>query len=108
MVFFHLVLSFLLILFSTFFTLIVLELIFQYQDLKYKKYKKGADFIQTYVFPGGMLACESVFKNEIKEAELKIINELWFSLDYAKTLQNWQILFEKNIRKIEELGLTFS
>ncbi len=74
-------------------------------ESKYKKYKKGVDFIQTYVFPGGMLACESVFKNEIKEAELKIINELWFSLDYAKTLQNWQILFEKNIRKIEELGL---
>jgi len=74
-------------------------------DSKFMKYKKGIDFIQSYIFPGGMLASESIFKKEVEKADLKITNELWFRHDYARTLKEWQILFEKNIDKIESLGM---
>ncbi len=74
-------------------------------NCKFEKYKNGVDFIQTYIFPGGMLASESIFKNEARKAQLRITNELWFSHDYARTLKEWQKLFEKNINKIESLGL---
>jgi cyclopropane-fatty-acyl-phospholipid synthase len=75
------------------------------RESKFEQYKKGVDFIQTYIFPGGMLASEAIFKNEVEKADLRILNELWFSQDYADTLKEWQILFEKNIKKIESLGL---
>ena len=75
------------------------------QESKFEKYKKGVDFIQSYIFPGGMLASESIFKKEVEKVNLRVSNELWFSHDYAKTLKEWQVLFEKNIEKIENLGL---
>jgi len=74
-------------------------------DSKFETYKNGVDFIQSYIFPGGMLASESIFKREVEKAQLKITNELWFSQDYARTLKEWQKLFENNINKIESLGL---
>jgi len=74
-------------------------------DSKFEQYKNGVDFIQSYIFPGGMLASESIFKQEVKKAGLEVTNELWFSHDYARTLKEWQISFEKNINKIEDLGL---
>ena len=46
-----------------------------------------------------------MLKQEVKKAGLEVTNELWFSHDYARTLKEWQISFEKNINKIEDLGL---
>ncbi|OUV99118.1 MAG: hypothetical protein CBD16_08675 [Betaproteobacteria bacterium TMED156] len=76
-------------------------------ESKYKEYCNGVDFIKTYIFPGGMLATEKIFKSLATEANFNISKELWFNKDYAKTLHEWQNLFEKNINKIERLGFDF-
>lgn len=72
--------SFLLILFSTFFTLIVLELIFQYQDLKYKKYKKLPAFNRYMIFEEGDVF--QTFDNFFKYSpNKKIKSEVFYKID---------------------------
>jgi cyclopropane-fatty-acyl-phospholipid synthase len=66
-------------------------------------YRKTADFIQRYVFPGGMLASPSRLRAEIARAGLQWRNAHWFGLDYAETLKQWQTNFQNAWPKIVQL-----
>ncbi len=66
-------------------------------------YRKAADFIQRYVFPGGMLASPSRLREEISRAGLKWRDAHWFGQDYAETLKQWQTTFQTAWPKIVEL-----
>ena len=67
-------------------------------------YVKGTDFIQQYIFPGGMLPCPSRFETLANQAALKIEDEFSFGLDYAETLNRWLQRFEARLPEIAELG----
>lgn len=73
-------------------------------DEVFEKYRKKADFIQTYIFPGGVLPSDSEFKKAASNVGLTTRSSYFFGLDYAKTLQKWLDNFELNIRKIQGLG----
>jgi len=60
----------------------------------YEQYAASADFIQTYIFPGGMLLSESRFRALAEERGLAWTEQNSFGLDYAKTLQIWRQNFE--------------
>jgi cyclopropane-fatty-acyl-phospholipid synthase len=69
----------------------------------FEGYRTAADFIQRYVFPGGMLASPSRLRSEIENAGLKWREAHWFGQDYAETLKQWQTAFQNAWPKIAKL-----
>jgi cyclopropane-fatty-acyl-phospholipid synthase len=69
----------------------------------FEGYRTAADFIQRYVFPGGMLASPSRLRKEVDRAGLKWREVHWFGQDYADTLQQWQHAFQNAWPKIVQL-----
>lgn len=62
-------------------------------DALFERYRKNSDFIQQYVFPGGMLPSPSVFVASARRHGLKVVNRLSFGRDYARTLTLWREAF---------------
>ena len=73
-------------------------------DKIYDVYKINPDFIQKYIFPGGMLPSMKVLKNIVGNTSLNIQSIDSYANDYAKTLNIWNKQFNKNWNKIEKLG----
>lgn len=53
-------------------------------------YSANADFIQTYIFPGGMLVSEARFRALAEEAGLSWRDRRGYGLHYAETLKRWR------------------
>ena len=64
------------------------------RDELFDAYAASADFIQTYIFPGGMLIRQSEFRNLAAERGLEWTDQLDFGLDYAETLALWRENFD--------------
>lgn len=73
-------------------------------DRLFERYRTGTDFIQQYVFPGGMLASPSRFRAEAARAGLRLDGELAFGADYAETLRRWRAAFKARLPEIRALG----
>ena len=71
---------------------------------RFKQYRNGVDFIQHYIFPGGMLPCDRAIKEYSSKAGLTLTNKLAFGLDYARTLEEWKKQFLAAWPAIEKLG----
>lgn len=67
-------------------------------------YRRGTDFIQQYIFPGGMLPSPSRFKKESESSGLRVLEILSFGQDYAETLKRWAQRFEASLQQIREQG----
>jgi cyclopropane-fatty-acyl-phospholipid synthase len=67
----------------------VIQYIAMSEDL-FAGYARNADFIQTYVFPGGMLINESEFRRLAEDRGLAWHDQDNFGLDYAETLSRWR------------------
>jgi cyclopropane-fatty-acyl-phospholipid synthase len=63
-------------------------------DDAFESYSKSADFIQTYIFPGGMLISESRFRALAEARGLSWEEPFHFGLHYAETLRRWLIRFD--------------
>jgi cyclopropane-fatty-acyl-phospholipid synthase len=74
------------------------------EDGRFEKYRNGADFIQRYIFPGGMLPSPSVMERQIVNAGLKLSDSFTFGASYARTLAIWQRRFQHAWPRIELLG----
>lgn len=64
-------------------------------DDLFEAYSNSADFIQTYIFPGGMLISENRFRAAAAEAGLEWSDQRNFGLHYAETLKRWRERFEQ-------------
>ena len=73
-------------------------------DALFERYRTGSDFIQQYVFPGGMLPSSRRFKDEAVRAGLTVTAEEYFGLDYAETLRRWRIAFNAQTESVRKLG----
>jgi cyclopropane-fatty-acyl-phospholipid synthase len=62
-------------------------------------YAASADFIQAYVFPGGMLVSEAEFRRLAAERGLEWRDQANFGLDYAETLRTWRVNFERALEE---------
>lgn len=60
------------------------------QDHLFKTYRREVDFIQRYVFPGGMLPSPEILKSLGEKFGVPVIRERIFGEDYAKTLATWR------------------
>jgi cyclopropane-fatty-acyl-phospholipid synthase len=70
----------------------------------FKKYSKQSDFIQQYIFPGGMLPSSEIFEDLVKKHKFEIVSTHSFGADYARTLQIWKKNFLNNLSKIRSQG----
>ena len=73
-------------------------------DDLFERYRKGTDFIQQYIFPGGMLPSPSIFRAHAQRHGLSVVNELAFGLDYARTLRLWDHAFEEALPAVQGQG----
>ncbi|MEA9603068.1 cyclopropane-fatty-acyl-phospholipid synthase family protein [Polynucleobacter sp. JS-JIR-II-c23] len=73
------------------------------EDL-FDRYRRNTDFIQQYVFPGGMLPSRASFKASAAKAGLQIDDEFAFGCDYARTLCLWRDSFNQKLQEVRQLG----
>lgn len=62
-------------------------------DERFAAYRRGADFIQRHIFPGGMLPTVGIIGREAAAAGLVLDHEERFGASYARTLADWQRRF---------------
>ncbi len=74
------------------------------RDDLFDRYLKSTDFIQQYIFPGGLLPCPQAFRAEAAKAGLRVVNELAFGADYAETLRRWRETFLAREQAVLRLG----
>ncbi len=73
-------------------------------DEFFDSYRHRPDFIQTYIFPGGMLLSPQRIGEQCRRAGLKIAELYSFGLDYAHTLEAWLGRFDDVAAEVEKLG----
>ncbi len=73
-------------------------------DALFDRYRKGSDFIQQYIFPGGMLPSPTVFRAHARRHGLDVVDELAFGTDYARTLAEWHRAFERQLPAVRAQG----
>ena len=64
-------------------------------DKRWHIYKRGVDFIQKYIFPGGMLPSPSVLRAEVERAGLRVVRSIEFGQSYSQTLRRWYDSFNE-------------
>jgi cyclopropane-fatty-acyl-phospholipid synthase len=74
------------------------------QDSLFATYRREVDFIQRYVFPGGMLPSPQVLKSLGERFGVPVIRERIFGQDYAKTLATWRSNFRNAWPNLKPLG----
>ncbi|MEN9763125.1 MAG: hypothetical protein RI906_2951 [Pseudomonadota bacterium] len=73
-------------------------------DAYFERYRRGTDFIQQYVFPGGMLPSPSRFEALAHAAGLTVVKRFAFGRDYARTLALWREVFMSKLPQVREQG----
>ena len=73
-------------------------------DELFDKYRNSSDFIQQYVFPGGMLPSVDKFKQAAIKQGLIVESAYSFGQDYQKTLCLWHEKFNQQLEKIKAQG----
>ena len=71
---------------------------------RYEIYRSAPDFIQRYIFPGGMLPTDSIMRREIARAGLRLLSLETFGASYARTLAEWRQRFAQAWPDIAAMG----
>ena len=72
---------------------------------KFNSYRKSVDFIQKYIFPGGMLPSHEKIRDSFKKNGLKEVSNNSFGESYAKTLKIWRNNFNNSLDKLTKIGI---
>ena len=70
----------------------------------FEQYRRDTDFIQKYVFPGGMLPSVPAFDAAAAEAGLAVVDRAFHGTDYADTLRRWEAAFGTARDRVAALG----
>ncbi|KTG16947.1 MULTISPECIES: cyclopropane-fatty-acyl-phospholipid synthase family protein [unclassified Guyparkeria] len=73
-------------------------------EAAFETYRREPDFIQLYIFPGGMLPSIERFHAEAKAAGLHVRETHRFGQDYARTLSRWRERFDTAEDELEAMG----
>jgi cyclopropane-fatty-acyl-phospholipid synthase len=73
-------------------------------DARFDEYLREPDFIQRYIFPGGMLPSPQRFRASAEENGLRVGSERFFGDSYSRTLKAWSERFESSLPTVHELG----
>ena len=73
-------------------------------DARWDVYRKSVDFIQKYIFPGGMLPSPTVLRQEVTKAGLRVQHSIEFGKSYSQTLRRWFDVFNDQWDTINDMG----
>ncbi len=73
-------------------------------EQRWQLYRRSVDFIQKYIFPGGMLPAPSVLRAEVEKAGLRIKGSIEFGESYSLTLRRWHETFAQHWGEVRKLG----
>ncbi|MEM1344362.1 MAG: cyclopropane-fatty-acyl-phospholipid synthase family protein [Pseudomonadota bacterium] len=73
-------------------------------DELFAGYRRSTDFVQKYIFPGGMLPSSEALTRQIARAGLDLSDTTAFGPDYSRTLREWRESFNAQWREISDLG----
>jgi cyclopropane-fatty-acyl-phospholipid synthase len=73
-------------------------------EARFESYRRRPDFIQTYIFPGGMLPTKRIIESEARRAGLNVVSHQAFGLSYAETLAEWRKRFLSALPQVAQLG----
>jgi cyclopropane-fatty-acyl-phospholipid synthase len=73
-------------------------------EKRFERYRRNPDFIQRYIFPGGMLPSIERLKVQVDMANLQFADASMFGDSYAATLRAWRDRFLAAWHTIEPLG----
>ncbi len=71
---------------------------------RFETYRKGVDFIQKYIFPGGMLPSPNALAEQIGRAGLRLVGSIEFGESYSQTLRRWHDTFNDKWDEITDMG----
>lgn len=73
-------------------------------DDRFQRYRKNVDFVQKYIFPGGMLPSPSALREQTQQAGLEFTTSIEFGDSYSQTLRRWHQTFNAKWDQIQDLG----
>ncbi len=73
-------------------------------DARFETYRRNVDFIQKYIFPGGMLISPSRFRQEAGQVGLDVPGSIEFGDSYSQTLRRWHDSFVAEWGRINAMG----
>ena len=73
-------------------------------DELFDSYRRGSDFVQKYIFPGGMLASPKVAQATAERSGLSFAGSLEFGSCYSRTLREWFETFNAKWDEVSALG----
>jgi cyclopropane-fatty-acyl-phospholipid synthase len=74
-------------------------------DERYDAYRRSADFIQRYIFPGGCLPSLSAIGRCLQATDFRLFHLEDFGTHYVRTLLEWRRRFWENIAQVRSLGM---
>ena len=74
------------------------------RDDLFDRYARSTDFIQQYIFPGGLLPSVAEFTRAAERAGLVVERRHAFGADYAETLRRWRAAFLQRLPEVQALG----
>ena len=74
------------------------------EDWRFDDYRKKADFIQRYIFPGGMLPSLEVLKHIFPDQGMEVQHVMHFGDSYGRTMSLWNRLFQEAWLQIKQFG----
>ena len=71
---------------------------------RFDDYRASPDFIQRFIFPGGMLPTKTHLLTLVNKAGFDIVQTDWFGHSYAETLRLWRHKFDLVTREVQGQG----
>lgn len=75
---------------------------------RFEGYRRSPDFIQHYVFPGGMLPTKEILAEQASRVGLELVSSQTFGASYALTLAEWRHRFQAAWPQVEQLGFNIT
>ena len=74
------------------------------RDEMFETYRSSVDFIQKYIFPGGMLPSSKILREQTAKAGMKVVGSVGFGQSYSTTLRRWHDTFNDKWDQVSAMG----
>ena len=75
-----------------------------FPDATYERQLRGANWIQTYIFPGGLCPSLAVIERATRDTRLLVTRVTDIAADYARTLAHWRTRFMARADEVRAMG----
>ena len=75
-----------------------------FPDVAYERQRRGANWIQTYIFPGGICPSLAVIERSTWDTRLLVTSVRDIAADYVRTLRAWRTQFMGQLDEVRALG----